>query len=63
MINFKTPELSDRAAAANAVADSGYTGSDASFANIFLLRKKYGTQGSYSAITMGLEAVAGTPFR
>lgn len=31
-------------AVANAVADSGYTGSDASFANIFLLRKKYGTQ-------------------
>ena len=44
MINFKTPELSDRAAAANAVADSGYTGSDASFANIFLLRQKYGTK-------------------
>lgn len=44
MINFKTPELSDRAAAAKAVADSGYTGSDASFANIFLLRQKYGTQ-------------------
>ena len=44
MINFKTPELSDRAAAANAVADSSYTGSDASFANIFLLRQKYGTQ-------------------
>lgn len=44
MINFKTPELSDRPAVAKAVADSGYTGSDASFANIFLLRKKYGTQ-------------------
>ena len=44
MINFKAPELSDRAAAANAVADSGYIGSDASFANIFLLRQKYGTQ-------------------
>ena len=44
MINFKTPELSDRAAAAKAVADSGYIGSDASFANIFLLRQKYGTQ-------------------
>ena len=44
MINFKTPELSDRAAATKAVADSGYTGSDASFANIFLLRQKYGTQ-------------------
>lgn len=44
MINFKTPELSDRASATKAVADSGYTGSDASFANIYLLRKKYGTQ-------------------
>ena len=44
MIEFKAPELSDRVAVANAVADSGYTGSDASFANIFLLRKKYGTQ-------------------
>ena len=44
MINFKSPEISDWAAAAKAVADSGYTGSDASFANIFLLRKKYGTQ-------------------
>ena len=44
MINFKSPEISDWAAAAKAVADSGYTGSDASFANIFLLRQKYGTQ-------------------
>ena len=44
MINFKAPELSDRVAVANAVADSGYTGSDASFANIYLLRQKYGTQ-------------------
>ena len=44
MINFKAPELSNRTAAAKAVADSGYTGSDASFANIFLLRQKYGTQ-------------------
>ena len=44
MIEFEAPELSDRVAVANAVADSGYTGSDASFANIFLLRQKYGTQ-------------------
>ena len=44
MIEFKAPELSDWVAVANAVADSGYTGSDASFANIFLLRQKYGTQ-------------------
>ena len=44
MIPFKSPELNDREAAAKAVADSGYTGSDAGFANIYLLRKKYGTQ-------------------
>ena len=43
MINFKTPELSDRAAVERAVADSGYIGSDAGFANIYLLRKKYDT--------------------
>lgn len=44
MIPFKSPELKDREAAAKAVAASGYIGSDASFANIYLLRKKYGTQ-------------------
>ena len=44
MIPFKSPEINDREAAAKAVADSGYTGSDAGFANIYLLRKKYGTQ-------------------
>lgn len=44
MIPFKSPELSDREAAAKAVAASGYIGSDASFANVYLLRKKYGTQ-------------------
>ena len=43
MINFKTPELSDMFAAMRAVADSGYIGSDAGFANIYLLRKKYDT--------------------
>jgi hypothetical protein len=43
MIEFKAPEISNRATAAKAVADSGYTGSDASFANIYLLRKKYDT--------------------
>ncbi len=43
LINFKTPELSDMFAAMRAVADSGYIGSDAGFANIFLLRKKYDT--------------------
>ena len=43
MIYFKTPELSDMFAAMRAVADSGYIGSDAGFANIYLLRKKYST--------------------
>ena len=43
MIDFKTPELSDMFASMRAVADSGYIGSDAGFANIYLLRKKYGT--------------------
>jgi len=44
LINFMTPELLDRIAARRALADSGYTGSDAGFANVYLLRKKYGTQ-------------------
>ena len=43
LINFKAPELSDMFAAMRAVADSGYIGSDAGFANIYLLRKKYDT--------------------
>ena len=43
-LDFRTPELSDRSAVALAVAASGYTGSDAGFANVYLLRKKYGTQ-------------------
>ena len=43
LIYFKTPELSDMFAAMRAVADSGYIGSDAGFANIYLLRKKYDT--------------------
>ena len=44
MIPFKSPELSDREAAAKIVAASGYIGSDACFTNVYLLRKKYGTQ-------------------
>ena len=42
-LNLRTPELSDRSAVALAVAESGYIGSDAGFANVYLLRKKYGT--------------------
>ena len=44
MIPFKSPELNDREAAAKVVAASGYIGSDACFTNVYLLRKKYGTQ-------------------
>ncbi len=44
MLQFKDPELSDRIAINKAVNDVCYIGSDASFGNIFLLRKKYGTQ-------------------
>jgi len=44
MLPFYPPEITDRIAVTNAVAEAGYMGSDASFANIFLLRKKYGTQ-------------------
>lgn len=42
-LDLRTPELSDRSAVALAVAESGYIGSDAGFANVYLLRKKYGT--------------------
>ena len=43
MLLFRLPLLTDRDAAAKAVAESGYNGSDAGFANVYLLRKKYGT--------------------
>ena len=44
MLLFRPPLLTDRDAAAKAVAESGYIGSDAGFANVYLLRKKYGTR-------------------
>ena len=44
MLPFHPPEISDRIAVTSAVAEAGYMGSDASFANIYLLRKKYGTE-------------------
>ncbi|MCQ2093237.1 MAG: phosphatidylglycerol lysyltransferase domain-containing protein [Fibrobacter sp.] len=43
MLNFKSPELSDRDAVNKVVDEASYVGSDASFGNIYLLRKKYGT--------------------
>lgn len=44
MLQFKDPELPDRIAINKAVNEVCYIGSDASFGNIFLLRKKYGTK-------------------
>ena len=44
MLFFRPPEISDRIAVTSAVAEAGYMGSDASFANIYLLRKKYSTE-------------------
>lgn len=44
MLEFRPPELSDKDFASAAVAESGYIGSDAGFANVYLLRKKYGTR-------------------
>ena len=44
MLLFRPPLLTDRDAAAKAVAESGYIGSDAGFANVYLLRKKYSTR-------------------
>ena len=44
MLLFRPPLLTDRDAAAKAVAESGYNGSDAGFANVYLLRKKYSTR-------------------
>ncbi len=42
-MNFRPPVLSDMEAVRDAVAKSGYIGSDASFGNIFLLKEKYNT--------------------
>ncbi|MBO7131204.1 MAG: hypothetical protein J6V65_03575, partial [Fibrobacterales bacterium] len=43
MIPFEAPKAEDREAVFRAVSASGFLGSDASFANLFLLRRKYGT--------------------
>ena len=43
MIPFREPSPEDREAVFRAVSASGCAGSDASFANLFLLRRKYGT--------------------
>ncbi len=52
MLNFKSPELSDREAVCKAVGEASYVGSDASFGNLFLLRKKYGTEIAFENGTL-----------
>lgn len=52
MLQFKSPELSDRAAVNEAVSAASYAGSDASFGNIYLLRKKYGTEIAFENGTL-----------
>lgn len=42
-MDFRRPVLSDREAVRDSVMEAGYTGSDASFGNIFLLQEKYDT--------------------
>ncbi|MBQ0097655.1 MAG: DUF2156 domain-containing protein [Oscillospiraceae bacterium] len=44
MLNFKTPELDDREAVQKIVEKTRNMGNDLSFANLFLLRKKYDTK-------------------
>ncbi len=52
MLQFKSPELSDREAVCKAVGEASYVGSDASFGNLFLLRKKYGTEIAFENGTL-----------
>lgn len=52
MLQFKSPEHSDREAVCKAVGEASYVGSDASFGNIYLLRKKYGTEIAFENGTL-----------
>lgn len=52
MLQFKSPELSDCEAVCKAVGEASYAGSDASFGNIYLLRKKYGTEIAFENGTL-----------
>ncbi|MCQ2092477.1 MAG: phosphatidylglycerol lysyltransferase domain-containing protein [Fibrobacter sp.] len=52
MLQFKSPEHSDREAVCKAVGEASYVGSDASFGNLFLLRKKYGTEIAFENGTL-----------
>lgn len=52
MLQFKSPELSVCEAVCKAVGEASYAGSDASFGNIYLLRKKYGTEIAFENGTL-----------
>lgn len=47
MLVFSEPQLKDCAWISKCVKESGYMGSDASFANIYLLKSKYNTKVSF----------------
>ena len=47
MLIFSEPQLKDCDWISKCVKESGYMGSDASFANIYLLKSKYNTKVSF----------------
>ena len=47
MLVFSEPQLKDCDWISKCVKESGYMGSDASFANIYLLKSKYNTKVSF----------------
>lgn len=51
-LNFRAPLLNDRSAVLSAAAVSGALENDAAFANIYLLREKYGTEIAFHAGTL-----------
>lgn len=47
MLDWNTPKLSDKEWIEKCVKESQYIGSDAAFANIYLLRSKYNIKVTY----------------
>ena len=47
MLDWNTPKLSDKEWIEQCVKESQYIGSDAAFANIYLLRSKYNIKVTY----------------
>ena len=50
MLVFSEPQLKDCDWISKCVKESGYMGSDASFANIYLLKSKYNTKAAKGCI-------------